>query len=40
MTFQGKIVYLYESLAFIIESPSLCPQSVVDPRSEKSEATK
>ena len=39
MTFQGKIVYLYESPAVIIESPRLCPQSVVDPRSEKSKAT-
>ena len=39
MSIQGKIVYLYESSDAIIESPPLRPQSVVDPRSEKSRAT-
>ncbi|MEI7055217.1 hypothetical protein WBG06_05315 [Nocardioides sp. CCNWLW239] len=39
MSFQGKIVYLYESFLVIIESPPLRPRSVVDLCSQGRTAT-
>jgi hypothetical protein len=39
MSFKGKIVYLYESVTVILESPPLRPQSVADTSSQGSRAT-